>query len=178
MTLTVKISDLNRHSASSDKKCHPNPSLEGRGNIRSMIRIPRAKRIARASALLAQDGAKVGEVAKVLGVSRKTLYQVMELINQESVAKELLAYRSTLRSDYPVPERAKHLVSIAKGEAGVGEKGPNPFAMIKALQRIDALSGIHAEPPRDSTQHTEPVPLFSLPPGTRVAIQVGKPDED
>ena len=143
-----------------------------------MIRVPRAARIARASALLAQDGAKVGEVAKVLGVSRKTLYKDMELVNQESVAKELLAYRATLRKDYPVPDRASHLVNIAKGDAGVGEKGPNPFAMLRALERIDSLCGIHAAPPKEAGQHAEPVPLFSLPPGTRVAIQVGKPDEE
>ena len=133
-----------------------------------MIRTKRAARIAKAAVLLTQPNTTAVAVAKQMGISRTTLYRDLEIANQDSAAKDLLAQRVKLRELIPTDRRAGRYSELVDSD--------NPFASLRALERVEALIGIHAEPPKEASQHAEPVPLFSLPPGTRVAIQVGKPD--
>lgn len=102
----------------------------------------------------------------MLGISRQTLYKDLELVNQDQVAKDLLAYRAGFNQALPIPDRVTKYVGLTSHD--------NPFAALKALQRIDALSGIHAQPEKASTDPAaSAISLFELPFGTRVAIEIG-----
>ena len=119
---------------------------------------------------MAQPGATLIKTAETLGVSRSTLIRDLNLVDQDALNQSVKSYRKILDAELPLAARVTKLVKVTDSD--------NPFAVLKALHRADAISGLHCEPPRDQQHHAEPVPLFSLPAGTRVAIQVGKPDQD
>jgi len=125
----------------------------------------RATRLARALQLTQEQGLTIGKAAEVLGVSRMTLHRDLALVDQQQVLDDLKTYGSVLRSELPISTRATKLIALTDSD--------NPFAALRALERADALCGIHAEPPKDSATAAPQVPLFALPAGTRVAIQLG-----
>lgn len=122
-----------------------------------------ATRIARAAALMA-NGTPLSKAADIMGVTRQTLYRDWRKVDEEQVAQDALEYREVLRQAMPIRSRASKLIALTNAE--------NPFASLRALERVDALCGIHAEPPREEHDAQPNVPLFALPPGTQMQIAV------
>jgi hypothetical protein len=104
------------------------------------------------------------QVAAVVGVSTKTVQRVARQVSPdlEAVEEKLAEYRRLLHERLPVSERVERYVEIARGKA-------NPFAAMRALERIDRLDGIEV----DETEDREPAvhqPLFVLPPGSELRL--------
>ena len=131
----------------------------------------RATRITQAAALMAQPGSTLVKVAATLGVSTATISRDLSLVDANALKATQADYRKLMMAELPITERVTAVATLAR-------TAENEFAKLRALERADAISGLHFEPPRDQQAHAEPVPLFSLPAGTRVAIQVGPPKEE
>ncbi|MDI6711478.1 MAG: helix-turn-helix domain-containing protein [Bacillota bacterium] len=102
-----------------------------------MSRTPRHERLARISKMLA-DGMSKTEIAKALGISRKTLYQDMQLIEEQAV--EVLQEKPALvervvQSHIDVVEQLRDANRVA-WELLESFKHDKPFVALGALERI------------------------------------------
>ena len=107
------------------------------------------------------------QVAAMVGVSTKTVQRVAREVRRpdvEAVEEKLVEYRRLLHERLPISERVERYVEIAKAKG-------NPFAAMRALERIDRLDGIEV----DETKDREPsAPLFVFPEGCNVAVMIAR----
>ena len=112
------------------------------------------------------------EAAKMLGVSSKTIQRDLQAVRPDMVEVQgmLAEYKRLLFERMPIPKRVSLYEEIANSS--------NPFAKLKALERIDELSGIitdeEAMKSRRGEEPHEPVPMFILPEGARISVTVNQ----
>lgn len=101
-------------------------------------------------------------------VLRKVTQELEEATKSGSPAEEALErYLRLAETHLPVERRLQLYAFIAR------RVKTNPFAAQKALERIDALTGIVTMKERKEAEaKAPPGPMFILPPGTRVAVTV------
>lgn len=109
------------------------------------------------------------EIAQVTKCSAKTVQRVQQELKQETEGCEekIQEYRRQINKRLPIERRVKRYVEIANAES-------NPFAAIRALERIDDLDGVVL----DKKQKGEPEenhPMFILLPGSKVMIGIKTP---
>jgi hypothetical protein len=114
-------------------------------------------------ALFADPTAKptVQDVAKVLGVSEKTVTRDLKTVrpDMKEAQGRLEAYQTQLQKHLPIEKRAELVANIAK-------RTDSPFAQLKAIERADELDGIVTDvermKARRNDQPSEPAPMFVL----------------
>ena len=121
--------------------------------------------------LLGNPNLTHAQIAETVGVSTKTVQRTSRDIklDVEEVQKKLAEYQVLLRDCLPIPERVELVAKIAQ------KADSNPFAAMKALQRVDDLDGILT--PKDELKRPQEAPeehrpMFILPPSTSVQVNV------
>jgi hypothetical protein len=117
------------------------------------------------------NGMNHTEIAKALGCSTKTVQRVAKSIKPAMAEiKDLLTeYQRLLRKCLPIEDRVELYEQIAR------KAKTNPFAAMRALERVDELDGILTakdeigRPQEDAREHR---PIFQLPPDTKVQIRI------
>jgi hypothetical protein len=111
------------------------------------------------------------EIAKTVGCSTKTVQRTVNSLEPETreFTDGLAEYQRLFREQLPIPKRVEIYHKIAqKAES-------NPFAAMRALERIDDLDGILTakdETRRPTQDSGETRPMFVLPAGTRISVSV------
>jgi hypothetical protein len=112
-----------------------------------------------------------GDIAKTVGCSTKTVQRIARDTKPDvdEALSKLEEYQTLLNKHLPITQRVELITKIAqKAES-------NPFAAMRALERIDDLDGILTakdevrRPTRDSG---ETRPMFILPAGTHISLTV------
>ena len=117
------------------------------------------------------SGAKYADIAAAVGCSKRTVIRVAKEIRPEleEVTGLLAEYQTLLRKRMPIRERVELYDKIAR------KVDRNPFAAMRALERIDDLDGIlpaKDRARRDQESPQEPQPMFVLPAGAQVCVNV------
>jgi hypothetical protein len=115
------------------------------------------------------------EIAKAAGCSSKTVQRIARSIKPTlDEIKDLLSeYRRLFHKELPIPDRVELYTRIAR------KVDKNPFAAMRALERVDDLDGILTakdeirRPPENSGEHR---PMFILPAGTNVQVNILQAD--
>jgi hypothetical protein len=121
------------------------------------------------------------EIARTVGCSTKTVQRTVNSLEPETreFTDGLAEYQRLFRDQLPIPKRVEIYNKIAqKAES-------NPFAAMRALERIDDLEGILTakdEARRPTQDSGETRPMFILPAGTHINVTVNpieseKPEE-
>ncbi len=116
------------------------------------------------------------DIAKTLGCSTKTVQRVSTSIRPVlAEVKDLISeYRRLLRERLPIEERVGLYEKIAR------KVDRNPFAAMRALERVDDLDGIltakdEIKRPQEGSRENQP--MFTLPPGTSIQVNITAPDQ-
>jgi hypothetical protein len=104
------------------------------------------------------------QIGEIIGCSTKSVQRTRNKIKPalSEMKDKLEAYRGLLGRELPVEYRVRCLRELAAQDSQL-------MVALKALERADTLDGL-AKPPR--REETARVPLFNLPPGSRVAVVV------
>jgi hypothetical protein len=107
------------------------------------------------------------KVAELAGVSTKTVGSVASMLREASSDKgiEIEAYRMLLREQVPVRDRVEALADIVAAKN-------NPFARLKGIEYVDNALGIAPKQQIDQQVSDNTRPMFCLPPGTVISVQV------
>jgi hypothetical protein len=115
------------------------------------------------------------EIAKTIGCSTKTVQRFAKSIKpaMKDIADSLSEYQRLLRERLPIKKRVEIYSEIAQ------KVKSNPFAAMRALERIDDLDGVLTakdETRRPSQDVGEMRPMFILPEGCRISVEAKVPD--
>jgi hypothetical protein len=110
-------------------------------------------------------------IAEIVGCSTKTVQRTAKEIKPdlEEAEQKLAEYQTLLHEKLPISDRVELVAKIAR------KADRNPFAVMKALQRVDDLDVILCRrdelkrPQEGSGEHR---PSFTLPAGTKVQVNV------
>jgi hypothetical protein len=124
------------------------------------------------AALLANPMLKHDDIAKSTGVCKsvvdKVSQQLKAAVSRSDVALE--AYKMLAREQVPVTSRVAALKTI------VEKADSNPFAALKGIEYVDNLEGFNPKQ-QETQQLAESRPMFMLPAGTKIAINLTTPDD-
>jgi hypothetical protein len=122
--------------------------------------------------LLANPSLTQDDVAKAAGVCRNTVAKVYKQIKRasESSGIELEAYKMLLRERVPVDKRVNTL------RTAIDKADTNPFAALKAVEYADNMLGLSPKQ-QDTQQLAESRPMFMLPAGTKISVNLVTPDD-
>lgn len=118
------------------------------------------------------SGATHKEIAGRVGCSKKTVQRVAKSVKPEleEVEGQLTEYQRLLKERLPLEDRVDLYDKIAR------KTDKNPFAAMRALERIDDLDGVLTEKDRlrqqDQGSQQPHRPLFMFAPGSEATVNV------
>ena len=114
------------------------------------------------------------KIAEMVGITRSSVQAIKRNKIKPAMAEidaKLADYRSKLAARVPIERRVERLGDLI-------EQTEQPMVALKALVRADYIDGLYCEPLRDQIGDGPPrMPLFSLPPGSRVKITLDSAQE-
>jgi hypothetical protein len=115
------------------------------------------------------------DIARTVSCSTKTVQRIAKEIKPDvdEALSKLEEYQTLLNKHLPIENRVELYTTIAN------KADSNPFAAMRALERVDDLDGILTskdEARRPSQESGETRPMFILPPGTHISVNVKTPD--
>ena len=119
-----------------------------------------------ASLLSQPEVPTIPEMSALVGATERTIERIARDVMPDiaDLERKKAEYRKALGDLLPIEKRSRRYAEL------VSQK-KHPIAALKALVRVDELDGIITR--RDEGEQRSPVPMFSLPPGSKVAIAVG-----
>lgn len=121
--------------------------------------------------LSAIPGISQGQIAETLGVCRQTIAKVEKQVKSET-EEILTGFQAQLRESVPFSFRAQKYRELIDLHCDKGEF-VNPMVALKALERVDTIEFGDLRRDNGLGGSSAVAPLFSLPAGSRVAIQIG-----
>lgn len=110
------------------------------------------------------------QIAQIVGIHRRTVAAIssrLQMANVDQTA-ELEAYRAQLRKRVPIKSRVDCLATIVRPE----QAKSNPFSVIRAIEYVDTVAGLHPKTAPEPAQSDKTQPMFVLPAGARVQINI------
>jgi len=123
--------------------------------------------------LLGDPSLTHAKIAKTVGCSTKTVQRVAREIRPDlaEIDARLEEYGRLVRERLPIRDRVELYGRIAR------KADHNPFAAMRALERVDDLDGVLTAKDRQKERREEssPAPLFILPSGSTISIEPARP---
>jgi len=126
--------------------------------------------------LLGDPSLTHAKIAKTVGCSTKTVQRVAKDIRPDlaEIDAKLEEYGRLVHERLPIRDRVELYERIAR------KADHNPFAAMRALERVDDLDGILTTKDRQKERREEPpsAPMFILPPGSTISTAPRRPAID